>query len=266
LTIHFQERALLPFVLEKWYLDVVTDEGDAAILYCATLGWRGLRLEYGSVLTLEGGQAQQQSSLGSYSVQSDDAQISAAIPHLKSFGQWQQRSTPYSQTVYQDGSGEVRWECLQPCSEVEVCVGARLLAGRGYAERLTLTLPPWKLPLMQLRWGRYVAAEGSCVWIDWQGPYTNRIALVNGERRALRKATETDVEMDGAHLAMCDGQQLRAGRLGETVLPSLPSLASLVPLAMLGVTERKWRSRGELVQAGQRSNGWAIHEVVDWKH
>ena len=42
------------FRLEKWYLDAVTDAGDVAILYRASLAWGPFRLAYGASLRTAG--------------------------------------------------------------------------------------------------------------------------------------------------------------------------------------------------------------------
>ena len=41
--------------------------------------------------------------------------------------------------------------------------------GTGYAERLELSIRPWRLPIRELRWGRFVSEGASMAWIDWQG-------------------------------------------------------------------------------------------------
>ena len=43
------------FELSKWYADCVTEQGDALILYCAELRWRGPAIHYTSLLTHRGG-------------------------------------------------------------------------------------------------------------------------------------------------------------------------------------------------------------------
>lgn len=254
------------FALEKWYLDVVTEAGDAAILYCATLRWSGLRLEYGSLLTLTGSEARQKSALAGYRVQQNAEQIHVEIPRLQVRGLWSRQAEPHTEVVYEEQDGAVLWECLQPRAQVELCVGRQMFSGLGYGERLTVTVLPWKLPLTQLQWGRSIGREHSCVWMDWRGPYAKSIAWVNGERRALLNATETELVLEGARLNLSDARALRAGQLGETVLPGLPALGNLLPQAIFGVMERKWCSCGQLDLDGQQSEGWAVHEVVDWKH
>src|SRR5271169_6667967 len=58
-----------PFSLVKWYLDCVRDAGDAVILYCADLRWRGLHAMMGSILESRAGhEPQTRTSLGRFRV------------------------------------------------------------------------------------------------------------------------------------------------------------------------------------------------------
>jgi hypothetical protein len=38
----------------------------------------------------------------------------------------------------------------------------------------------------------------------------------------------------------------------------------LLPHSIFDIDEKKWRSRAVLDASGHQSQGWAIHEVVDW--
>lgn len=95
------------------------------------------------------------------------------------------REQPVASTVYESADGRIDWECRQPAADARVrLAGGREITGLGYAERLRMTIPPWRLPLRTLRWGRFLAAGESWVWIDWQGPHVARFAFRNGGGRA----------------------------------------------------------------------------------
>jgi len=118
--------------------------------------------------------------------------------------------------------------------------------------------------MRQLRWGRFVSSSDTLVWIDWLGPYTTRLAIHNGRERTLQSVSETELSLDGATLRMEEGLQLRAGRLGSTILPGVPGLKKLLPRSLFNIEEHKWRSRGILDTEHGQSQGWVIHEVVHW--
>lgn len=253
------------FSLVKWYMDCVTGRGDAVILYCAELRWRAIHITYSSVLSVLAGAIDSRSSMAGYGLESSGGRILVEFPKLKVSGQWQEEAAPVERAVYENGSGAVVWNCLQPKSRVNVRVGERELSGAGYGECLTLTLPPWQLPMRQLRWGRFVSPDDSLAWVDWQGEYATRFAFHNGRECEVLAVSDCEVAIAGAALRMEESFSLRGGRLGATILPGAPALGRLLPGSLFNIEEQKWRSRGRLTAEGKSSEGWAIHEVVHWK-
>ena len=195
---------------------------------------------------------------------SNSDQIFVELPQLGVAGTWTAATAPFEQTVYRNASGAVIWNCLQPASSVRVTVGDRDLTGLGYAECLTLTLPPWQLPMRQLRWGRLVSADDSLAWIDWQGPYSTSLAIHNSLPREVVSITDSEIVLNGAKLHLDQALSLRSGSLGTTILPGAPQLRKLLPHSLFNIDEKKWRSRGTLTTPDHQSHGWAIHEVVEW--
>lgn len=127
------------------------------------------------------------------------------------------------------------------------------IAGLGYVERLEMTLPPWQLPIEELRWGRFTAESADAAWIEWRGPQPLRLAWRNG------------AEVDSVDVAFKGRSTLREGPLAKTVFSKVPVLRKSLPVAMLSVDETKWRSRATLqVPGADPVSGWAIHEVVKW--
>lgn len=252
------------FSLVKWYLDCVTSAGDAAILYCAELHWRGTKLAYNSILSVQGGAIASHASLGGYRLSSAGDRILVEFPRLGVSGMWSADAAPFRRAVYECAAGSVVWNCLQPRSRVTLRAGTHEFVGLGYAECLTLTLPPWKLPMRELRWGRFVSPEDSLAWVDWQGEHATSFAIHNGQVCEMLTVSDSAVAISGAALRMEERFPLRAGRLGSTVLPGAPALGKLLPRSLFHIEEQKWRSRGVLQAQERSSEGWVIHEVVHW--
>ncbi|MGA9670990.1 MAG: hypothetical protein WBQ94_17405 [Terracidiphilus sp.] len=246
-------------------MDCVTDGGDVVILYCADLRWRGLHTFYSSVLLAGEIPAKSDASMARFRLSFTNGQITVAHPRLKVSGQWKTKAAPFERTVYEDASGAVVWNCLQPCSAVHVRVRERDFTGLGYAECLTLTLPPWKLPLSQLRWGRFVSPDESLVWVDWQGSYSTSFAVHNGVECATESVSDSEVVVHDATLRMEESLPLRTGRVKNTILPGAPTLGKLLPRSLFNIEEHKWRSRGTMMSKNRSSIGWVIHEVVQWR-
>ncbi len=246
-------------------MDCVTDCGDAAVLYCAEMHWHGADLVYSSVLSTIEGRVESHSSMTRYRLSSTSDRIAVEFPRLKVQGSWKADAVPMERTLYLSTAGRVHWNCLQPRSVVDLRIGKRELTGLGYAECLTLTVPPWQLPMRQLRWGRFVSREDSLAWIDWQGEHSIRFAVYNGRVWELLAISETEAAIPHVRLRMDEGQTLRAGRLGSTVLSRAPALRKLLPRSLANIEEVKQRSHGRLNAGDHISEGWVIHEVVHWK-
>ena len=260
--VHVQTR---PFTLAKWYLDCVTDEGDAAIVYCTEMNWRGVHIRLCSILSGIGGNFRTRTSIFPYQLNVADRQISVELPKLGVAGTWKSDSFPFERVVYEQGAGNVRWNCLQPRSIAQVCIENRVLRGPGYAESLTLSIMPWELPLKHLRWGRFVSPQDSLAWVDWQGSFSTRFAIYDSRECALLSVSDAEVAVPNATLHIEPGIPLRSGRLGETFLTDVPALGKLFPQSLFNVVERKWLSRATLTATDHISAGWVIHEVVHWK-
>jgi len=246
-------------------MDCVTGAGDAVILYCADLRWHAIHITYNSVLSVVGDAVESHTSMARHRLQSSEEQIEVEFPKLDVAGKWTADAAPVQRTVYENSTGAVVWNCLQPRSSESVRVGEREFIGAGYAECLTLTLPPWQLPMRQLRWGRFISPQDSLAWVDWQGDYSTSFAVHNGRACETLSVSDAEVVIPAATLRMAESFSLRGGRLGSTILPDAPALGRLLPRSLFNIEEQKWRSRGTLTTQDRSSHGWVIHEVVHWK-
>jgi len=256
------------FQLTKWYADCVGHNGDAVILYCGIAKWRAITLRYTSVLeAVSGKQTAARYSLRKSSMPVEQgATIQWQSNALGIMGVWERLDPPFETEVYETSEGVIRWRCLHPRSRATVNIArGKVVKGLGYVERLDMTLPPWKLPIRELRWGRFLSDSESLVWIDWKGSHACRIVLQNGSLVHATGVAEDEITLNGnSCLRLTGGDVLRKGALGETALAIIPGLKRLFPSKILSVEECKWRSRAELWRADSKTSGWAIHEVVTW--
>jgi hypothetical protein len=256
------------FLLSKWYLDCVADNGDGVVVYVAELRWSSWRTRYASTLRFFGDKTESASSIRKCVLpESSRDQITLSLPHLGIEGSWKGFAAPIERTIFERSDGAVRWHCLQPGSQVQLSLDRSLkMSGLGYAELVEISIPPWRLPLSELHWGRFVSESDTVVWIDWRGTHCHRLAVHNDSEREIAAITTEEVRSADSetHLTFDRGLVLRSGTLGETVFPTLARLARAIPAKMLGVHERKWRSRGVLRTEGRTAEAWAIHEVVKW--
>lgn len=258
------------FFLEKWYLDVVDDDGDTCIAYAARLSFGALGVDYSSVLVCDAaGDVRARTSLKRLEApRVEDGAITwaAARRALGFAGTWRPRDAPIVETLLDDEDGRVTWACLAPRADVEVTIDARRVAGLGYAEHLTLTIPPWRLPIRSLRWGRALADRDALVWIDWRGDgHTRSIAWRPGGARIEAFAVDDAGVRAGdgrTIVSFRDARVLRRGAIGSTALSVLGGdLLARFPGRAAMLEEQKWRARADF-DGGD--SGWAIHELVQW--
>lgn len=251
--------------LEKFYLDVVGEDGGGCIGYATRLG-AGLPVKPAAVLTW---------SAESDSVAVQRRTLRGAMPRLESddwswhcsvlavAGKWRSRAESVRETLWESADGCVYWSNLAPRAKVTLRLGERQIVGWGYLERLQLTVPPWQLPIHGLRWGRFVTADTSIVWIRWEHDEARSWLWVDGQRCEPRCISERSVEWAGGRLVFHTHRQLRHGRLGETVFARWPQVVRFLPARVRAYEETKWCSRATLVLGARAEvSGWAIHEFV----
>ncbi|MBZ5593780.1 MAG: hypothetical protein LAP39_16200 [Acidobacteriia bacterium] len=256
-------RIMTAFELSKWYLDCVTDSGDASIAYTGMVHWGPVRLHYSSLLESTAGRVRTRHSLR--------PQIEPTIDHsslrwrsgaFKIDAEWQTDSPEVRETIFASDAGSLEWHCLMPRAHARI----HNRIGLGYVEHLTMTIAPWKLPIRTLRWGRFATPSDWIVWIDWLGQFSRRIVYWNGQIASTTLLEDGQIEFrDGARLMMDRSLVLREGPLGATALSVIPGVRDTFPAQLLQVNECKWRSRGRFERPGTSTvEAWAIHERVDW--
>ncbi len=254
------------FHLAKWYVDCVDGDGRTVIGYSARLTWRSVTVNYSSLLRC-GPDRPPESSSSLFSSDVPVIRNDTALWNCKELelhGSWKQRSVSIERTLLQNEDGYIRWSCLMPGAEASVTIGDENVSGFGYVEFLEMTVPPWKLPIDELQWGRFVSQNDAVVWIDWKGTHPLRIVMHNGSSidcSVLNESmiTSTDEQLT---LTMDRSTVIRSGTLINTVLKKVPILHSIMPRNILLTDECKWLSRSILTTNGRTSAGHSIHEIV----
>jgi hypothetical protein len=179
---------------------------------------------------------------------------------------------PIRRVLLSTDTGNVEWNCLQPTAAAEIDLGnGRRIAGLGYVEHVTLSIPPWRLPIDELRWGRFLSAKEALVWVDWRGEKPLHLIFHNGKELETTEITDRGIEARGLTLSLVEKVVIREGPLVTTVLSAIPGIQQLFPVRILGSHECKWLSRGVLKKKWATDSirakdmvttDWAIHEVV----
>lgn len=244
--------------LRKWYVDCVAADGAVFVGYLALLRWGRLRLDYTAALELApGGRLAQRQSLRGGTIEAGDG-VRMEVPSLGVTGTWIGGTGTGPQRIVATDAGTVTWQALSLAASADVAVRDRTYRGAGYAEVVTLTVPPWRLPFSELCWGRFVADDASVgtTWIETSG----------GRDPARVWTFATPGLAPDAHPALAPGGvTLRSGLVGDTLLGKAKALAWLLPRGVRFLSEDKRLSRGTLATAAGDATGWVIHEEVSWR-
>lgn len=258
--------------LDKWFLDFESDDGRVIIVYAAKLTWRGIVVPYTSLMTYRpAGQAVWRSRFSRVHMPvRQGPQITWRDPQFGLSGIWKAEANCLQARLYDSEDGYLDWNCYQPASRVRLAIEGEEYEGRGYAEQLILTVPPWKIPMHELRWGRFLAEGQQVVWIEIREKEKRQWLWINGEQKGT-----CDIEDD--HLAGLQGEfrlHLDNGVVLEAekkiqsvvgkILRFIPGFQTAIPLRFLLADECKWLSRGVLDQDSKACEGRAIHEYVDF--
>ncbi len=261
------------FELSKWYLDAVGESGEVFIGYRADVAWRSLYAAYASALT--GGDTREPRTRSTVRPEGEPGFLEGALSwesqRLGVAATWSGApQQPLLRTLYESPDGAVVWRCLMPSASASIAFEGRLLSGLGYVERLSMTVPPWRLPLDVLRWGRFLTPAHSVVWIDWREDHERdgwTWIFVDGlEVRGETSDEAVLFEGGRVDLPAAGRLVLRDGRLSH-LLRSLPrALRASLPGRALSIVETKWRTRGCLsLDRCPPAAGWAIHETVRFR-
>jgi hypothetical protein len=264
------------FSLTKWHLDVVAEDGTALIVYSVRMSMGFLMAQGCAVLEFpaDGTRGREWTSMKSGSdpvVDRDRLRWTNTASEVA--GDWRRLSSPGQERMLGPKHGPtVSWcPVAARCSaRVELPDGS-IISGMGYAEKLRLTTPPWKLPINDLHWGRYLAEDHDVVWIRWEGDHPLTLVQVDGEVVPGAEVLDGAVRCADWQLALPVDQRrvLREGSLGKEALAKVPSaLRGLIPVDdLLSAREIKWLQFATVSRPDGRevSRGWALYEHVRLK-
>lgn len=260
-------RGRAHFTFTKWYLDCVDSDGRAIIGYWASLDWRGVALTWQNVTLFEADRAPvSRSSLASSPPPViADGSITWDAPALECHATIRARQRPIDERLLETDAGTVEWRVEAPAAEVSFKLdGSAAVQGVGYAERISLDIPPWRLPIRELRWGHWIdpAASRSVVWIDWRGESPRTWVFVDGIKATNPVVMDDRIDADGLKLALGQRRTLHSRSFDE-VAATIPALRAIAPKSLLALRETKWCGAGTLTEGHAPAQaGYAIHEIA----
>jgi hypothetical protein len=269
-----KEKPVGNFHLEKWFLDFVGESGETMIFYAAKLKWHGWPASYTSWLRYDvvSGVSLKSRFRDIQMPQIKDERITWSDSKFDVSGTWNSKSKMIQARLFDSEDGFLDWNCYQPSSKVKLKIGGNLLEGNGYAEQLILTAPPWKIPMDELRWGRFGSAENNMVWIELREKEAQQWLWLNGEKIENCTIEDDRILLNDLDLALNldRGVVLESEKKIFSVVDKLiryiPGFNKVMPLSFLMADEFKWLSKGLLqLHVEPIDSGMAIHELVNFK-
>lgn len=129
-----------------------------------------------------------------------------------------------------------------------------------------MTVPPWKLPFTELRWGRFISDDrrNHMVWTDMRGRTPRNWVWVNSGEPVEGTVDIEGVRTENAELVFLSSDPLRGDNVARTLLGRFEFLRKLLPKGLRSIREDKQVSSCVLAMDGLESTGSSINEVVTW--
>lgn len=262
------------FHLEKWYLDIVTENGETMIFYAANLKWKKWNIPYTSWLSYnkETG-ATSKSRFSKVKLPQEKSDIISWSDHKFNIsGTWKALSSSIKAQLFKSNEGELNWNCFQPRSKVSVKINDEEINGFGYAEQLALSIFPWKIPMEELRWGRYSSKENYIVWIELiKGIEKKQWLWYNGVKYENLTISDHLIYIPNEDISLILKEKVilaEEKKILKTVkilLSYLPGFNNPISNNFLNADEFKWLSHTTLMKNGKFvEQGWSIHEFVNF--
>jgi hypothetical protein len=240
------------FSLSKWYLDCVGEDGRVFIGYWGRIQWKRVAVRYASILLVPpSGPAVSRFWLTRCAEPRAGKEKEDVLWFSRRMGVeavWRAIAPPVSRRLFDERGGAIDWDCLAPAARACVLLAdGKGVTGQGYAERISMTIPPWKIPIEELRWGRFLGGGRCVVWIDWRGARPLTLVFADGAEVAGAAVGDHGIDLPGGgRLKLRNPRTIREGPLVPVGLIDLRPFSALLPAGFARGRELKSLSRGTL--------------------
>lgn len=261
------------FYLNKWFLDFISDEGEAMIFYAAKLKWHGLEVPYTSWLRYnpETGISKRSRFRRINLPEKNETIISWSDTLFGVEGIWETQASALQARIFDSDDGYLDWNCFQPRSKVSIKIKDKIFNGTGYAEQIIMTVDPWKIPMNELRWGRFGSLENYIVWIEVRAEGKQKWIWMNGKKINEAQIEDNQISIPTKNIKLVIDRSVvleseqKIFHVVKKLRKYLPGIKRSMPIQFLMADEHKWLSKGIIQKDGKEiDSGPVIHEFVNF--
>lgn len=261
------------FYLNKWYLDFTGDDGEAMIFYSARLNLNHWSADYTSWLNyhpVSGVKVKSRfGDVPATPLPGNEIVFNDEVNSLT--GRWNAGAKMIHSRIFESAEGFLDWICWQPASNVTIELPGRTLKGNGYAEQIIMTVPPWKIHMDGLLWGRFVSDGYNLVWISLGKDASQNRLWLNGEltgscliENDFIRIPDMDLELMMDRGVILESEK-KVLSIAARTIRFIPVLHKVMPFRFLTAGGSKWLSRSELrIKGSDVAAGMSIHEFVNF--
>lgn len=250
-------------ILEKYYFDGVTSEGDVFIGYEGSIKLFWFTFSFSGILFAGcNGNSNEHFAWKSGSKPEIESDLISWSPEgSASRFTWKGCSGNCEELLYTDSHSRIRWSCLASRAEFIGDFGNKTFTGLGYSEKVEITLSSLKLPFKELLWGRAHIGHDSLVWINWKHGLDKCWIWLNGKRvdGRLIGAMPDEIHINGEIYILYRERLIRKR-------PVYSALKKAVRILSGGLSNaREEKILGTVIQHSSGRKGTALYERIVWE-
>lgn len=250
------------FRIKKNYFDGIDEEGNAIILYFAELSIFGIKIPYSSYIFNGLQHSTERSTL--QESQYKNSFINNEKLHFS--GSWKSIEASISEILFQENKKLLIWNCHTPKAKFNLRLENNCYEGLGYAETLEMNFSPWKLPISELKWGRFLSENHCIIWIEWIGKKPLKKVYWNGNPKENVEISDSGIifNSENATLKFENPIPIKNEKL-QTIVTKYPFLNFFFNAKFLQSEEMKYKTKSILKINKQEEKGFSLYEKVLWK-
>jgi len=254
--------------LLKYYFDCHIEDGEAIIIgYSASLKLGIITIPYSCIIYKKKSEPLfQKQSLFRGNMTEGKRSILWENSRLSFEGTWEGGTDTGAQELFLSKNGYIKWHCTNNGADVKINWNGKEYSGKGYAEYVDVTLPLWKLPFTELKWGRWISDTDNeaVTWISWSGIKNENISRIWGENYTENSEiiyTDDEIRLGNRKIEIMNKKSIRDEIVSRSILGRKDIFSFLLSKKLRNIDEKKYFSEG--IMDGKK--GKILYEEVIWK-